>query len=54
MGRKCIGYAEHEGKCDNEAGTPWGPYWCLRCDKIRLETITKKLEDFRRPREEEK
>jgi len=44
---KCIGYGEFEGKCDNEAGTPWTPYWCLRCDKIRRATITKQLEDIR-------
>ena len=44
--RQCIGYGPHEGKCENEAGTPWGPHWCMRCDKIRLATISKSLEDM--------
>ena len=43
---RCIGYGPHEGKCENEAGTPWGPHWCMRCDKIRLATISKNLEDM--------
>jgi len=21
------------------AGTPWGPHWCSRCDKLRLDAI---------------
>jgi hypothetical protein len=44
--RRCIGYGPHEGKCENEAGTPWGPHWCMRCDKIRLATISKNLTDI--------
>lgn len=44
--RRCIGYGEFEGKCKNSPGTPWTPYWCDRCDKIRRETITKSLEDI--------
>lgn len=44
--RRCIGYGPHEGKCENEAGTPWGPHWCMRCDKIRLATISKNLTDM--------
>ena len=44
VARRCLGYAEHEGKCQNAAGTPWTQYWCDRCDKIRRETITKSLE----------
>ncbi len=42
--RKCLGYGPYEGKCDNPAGSPWSDYWCLRCDKLRLETIKRKLE----------
>jgi len=41
---KCIGYGNHEGKCENVAGTKWGPHWCLRCDKIRLATISASIE----------
>jgi hypothetical protein len=44
--KKCIGYGEFEGKCNNEAGTPWTPHWCDRCDKIRRATITKNLEEI--------
>lgn len=32
--QRCIGYGIYKGKCDNEAGTPWGPHWCLRCTKL--------------------
>jgi hypothetical protein len=44
---QCIGYAEFEGTCSNEAGTPWTPLWCLRCDEIRRATITQQLQDIR-------
>lgn len=39
---KCIGYGEHELKCQNQAEE--GSYWCDRCDKIRVATITKQFE----------
>ena len=39
----CIGFGEYEGKCTNEAGTKWGPYWCERCNKLRLDHIGKSL-----------
>lgn len=45
--RRCIGYAEFEGICENDAGTPWTDYWCDRCDKIRRATIRKQLENIR-------
>ena len=41
---KCLGYAQYEGKCENE--TNKNPYWCDRCDEIRRATITKSLEDI--------
>lgn len=44
---KCIGYGIYEGKCQNKAGTPWTPAWCMRCDVIRRKTITKQLEGIR-------
>ncbi len=43
---KCLGYGEYENKCENEAGTPWTPHWCERCDKIRRATITEHLEEI--------
>jgi hypothetical protein len=46
MKKCCIGYGEFEGKCTNEAGTPWTPYWCKRCDEIRRKTITKQLKEI--------
>ena len=39
--KQCLGYAEFEGNCKNNAGTRWTPHWCDRCDKIRRDTITK-------------
>lgn len=44
--KKCIGFGEYEGKCDNEAGTKWTPHWCLRCDELRRAHITRQLEDI--------
>jgi len=39
-------YDPHEGLCQNKAGTPWTPYWCLRCDKLRRATIAQQLKDL--------
>jgi hypothetical protein len=44
MEKICIGFGEHENKCTNIAGTPWSPYWCERCNKLRLEHITRQME----------
>ena len=43
---KCVGFGEYEDICTNEAGTPWTPYWCARCDEIRKESISKNFEDM--------
>ena len=40
---KCIGFGEFEGKCLNEAGTKWSPYWCERCNALRFEHIDKRF-----------
>lgn len=40
---KCIG--GFPSKCDNEAG-PRNPMWCDKCNEIRIEQITKSLEDM--------
>lgn len=37
--KKCIGFGEFEGKCENIAGTKWSPHWCDRCNKLRLAHI---------------
>lgn len=42
----CIGYGAKEGTCENEAGTPWTPLWCLECDEERRATITAQLKDI--------
>ena len=42
--RVCIGFGEYEGKCQNEAGTPWTPYWCPRCDELRRKHISDQLD----------
>jgi hypothetical protein len=42
--RKCIGFGEFEGKCGNDAGTAWTPYWCLRCDRLRRAHISAQFE----------
>lgn len=41
--RRCAGYPPHDD-CPNPAGTPWTPYWCERCDKLRRAEITASLE----------
>ena len=40
---KCIGFGEFEGNCTNKAGTKWSPYWCERCNKLRLDHIDSNL-----------
>lgn len=49
----CIGFGEHEGKCHAVAGTAWSPHWCERCNKLRLDHITKRLESLAKPSEQE-
>jgi len=44
--RSCLGYGRYEGKCTNRAGTPWGPHWCMRCDKLRLDAISKGFKEI--------
>ena len=54
--RKCPGYGEFKDKCENKAGCPHTPYWCKRCNAIRMDTITSQLEgilnDFKKRKEE--
>lgn len=44
--RKCIGFGEHEGRCHNTAGTPWSPYWCGRCNELRMARISAILDQL--------
>jgi hypothetical protein len=39
----CIGYGEYENKCTNEAGTKWSPYWCSRCNDLRMKRIGEQI-----------
>lgn len=45
-GRRCIGFAEREGLCENEAGTPWTPLWCTECDEARRAHLQRQLEEL--------
>jgi hypothetical protein len=45
---RCIGFGEHEGSCDNEAGSTHSDHWCQRCDELRRAHITARLEDLGR------
>lgn len=43
--KKCIGYGIRENICTNPAGTKWSPHWCEQCNKLRMDEITKQLEN---------
>jgi hypothetical protein len=34
--KRCLGWAEQEGRCENEAVSKWGPLWCQTCDEKRI------------------
>jgi len=42
--KKCLGFGDYEGKCQNVAGTAFTPYWCPRCDALRRDAITAQLD----------
>ena len=42
---KCIGFAEFEGRCGNEAW-PSNHHWCERCNELRMEAITKQFQEI--------
>lgn len=44
--KRCIGWKETEGKCENQAGTRWTPYWCEECDSRRRAHVMKQFEKF--------
>lgn len=43
---KCLGFGEFERKCENEAGSAWGPYWCQRCDELRMNHISARFDEI--------
>jgi hypothetical protein len=49
---KCIGYGEFENKCPNDAAPKgsysWkrGPFWCERCNNMRIDTISKQFNEI--------
>lgn len=45
---KCIGFGEYEGKCTNEVDEKINPYWCPRCNKLRIEHIDKQFDEIRK------
>jgi hypothetical protein len=45
MAHKCIGFGKYEGRCTNEI-CPESPYWCKRCEELRRDYITKRLNDL--------
>ena len=44
----CLGYGDTEGKCLNEPNRPRSLYWCIECDKIRMDTISEQLNQLYR------
>jgi len=44
----CIGYGPNGEAfaCPNEAGTPWTPLWCMKCDMKRRERIGRQLREL--------
>ncbi len=41
--KRCIGFGDKSGKCENPPGTKWSPYWCEECNKERLGHISKRM-----------
>lgn len=44
--RRCAGFGVHTGKCTNRAGCEWTPYWCERCNDLRMNHISSQLIDI--------
>lgn len=48
IGHDCIGYGEYRNKCTNIIVNPKrNPYWCERCDQLRINHITKMLNEMK-------
>jgi hypothetical protein len=46
--RKCIGFDEFDGVCDNIRGSSHSEMWCQRCDDLRLSHITNQFENIQK------
>lgn len=44
--KQCLGFGEFEGKCESIAGCAHTPIWCARCNQLRMDHITKRLEEL--------
>jgi hypothetical protein len=42
--KTCIGFGEFKGKCENK--TENNPYYCIRCDRLRIEHISDKFNEI--------
>jgi len=40
-GKPCI-----EKGCSRPAGTAWSPYWCKECNVVRMDRISRQLNDL--------
>lgn len=43
-GKRCLGFGEFDRKCEYKAGP--NPYWCPRCDKLRIAHIDKRFAEI--------
>lgn len=39
--KRCIGYGDQAGRCEDVVDTSCSVLWCARCERLRRETITK-------------
>ncbi|MDA8346958.1 MAG: hypothetical protein M0Z66_16060 [Thermaerobacter sp.] len=46
MARKCIGFGAFSGKCEHAADGR-NPYWCERCNTLRIEHINRQVAEIR-------
>ncbi len=43
---KCVGFGEYKGKCQNKVGEGLIVHWCLHCNKLRLDYISKQFNEL--------
>jgi len=44
--KRCIGFGEHEGKCENAVNPARNPIWCSVCDDLRMEHLDKQFKEL--------
>lgn len=42
--KTCLGYGPTEGRCLKPAGCPHSLYWCVDCNRLRMDAISASLE----------